>query len=79
MHALAQPTPLGNGPTGFFFVLNDEIIITEKVLLPMGTFETRLISMIDEMGFQPNTGPYSGHHKALCDLLLQTNLPGPII
>ena len=31
VHALAQPTPLGNGPEGFFTVLNDAIIITEKV------------------------------------------------
>ena len=31
MHALAQPTPLGDGPKGFAVVLNDAIIITEKV------------------------------------------------
>jgi hypothetical protein len=31
VHALAQPTPLGDGPEGFLVVLNDAIIITEKV------------------------------------------------
>ena len=31
MHALAQPTPSGDGPEGFLTVLSDAIIITEKV------------------------------------------------
>ena len=30
VHALAQPTPLGDGPKGFLFVLNDALIIAEK-------------------------------------------------
>lgn len=29
--ALGQPTPLGDGPMGFFHVINDAIITTEKV------------------------------------------------
>ena len=31
MHALAQPTPPGDGPEGFFTVLNNAIVTTEKV------------------------------------------------
>ena len=31
VHALAQRTPLGEGPEGFSTVLNDAIITTEKV------------------------------------------------
>ena len=36
MHALAQPTPLGNGPEGFLTVLDDAIITTEKVCKIVG-------------------------------------------
>ena len=32
LHALAQPTPTGDGPLGFMTVLNDAIVITEKLL-----------------------------------------------
>ena len=31
MHALAQPTPPGDGPEGFYTVLNNAIVTTEKV------------------------------------------------
>ena len=31
VHALAQPTPQGNGPEGFLTVLDDALITTEKV------------------------------------------------
>ena len=31
VHALAQPTPPGDGPEGFFTVLNNAIVTTEKV------------------------------------------------
>ena len=32
VHALAQPTPPGDGPEGFFTVLNNAIVTTEKVI-----------------------------------------------
>ena len=32
VHALAQPTPPGVGPEGFFTVLNNAIVTTEKVI-----------------------------------------------
>lgn len=31
VHALAQPTPPGDGPEGFFTVLNNTIVTAEKV------------------------------------------------
>ena len=37
--ALAQPTPPGDGPYGFYFVISDAIVVTEKV---------RIVSILTE-------------------------------
>lgn len=39
VHALAQPTPLGDGPEGFLVVANDAIIITEKAYISPFTMD----------------------------------------
>ena len=77
MHALAQPTPLGNGPKGFTVVLNDAIIITEKVCSShhdIQLAESFNLSL-DEMGIQPPAGHNSVRDQAISGLFLQTNLP----
>ena len=45
MHALAQPTPPGDGPMGFFTVINDAIVTTEKVSLSLVVLEASVHSM----------------------------------
>ena len=64
VHALAQPTPPGEGPEGFLTVLNDALVTTEKVNHYDQNIESlgKAYKWLDEICIQSFAGHHSGHN-----------------
>ena len=80
VHVLAQPTPLGDGPTGFLYVTDDKITTTFKVS-PARMFKRTFIDSgyLDQICIQYRPSTSLWYNQVVRSILLPKDFPGQMV